>query len=136
MPADFSLFDFFNFRSFLDKVSNRLAVTFIISYLISGSLFFVLFLIPASDYTGWGLLKEIALYWLVMLFVPFIIALLAGFHIVFLLVVLVAFCIPSVLLWLSYKTADKPIGYIFCALSAACTATLCGGSIYILGQAG
>ena len=125
-------------KSIFRSTKKERIITFIVSYFLTGTLFFIymLFRDPDTGSESMGTFTAFLLYWLALLIVPFIMTVMATTGTVLFFVLIIPFCIPFFFLWLGSRSKSRTPGIIFCALSGSTFALLCATGFYILAQGG
>lgn len=111
----------------------RYLVVFISSYLIVANLYFVVAPLLFSDHLTWDFFY---FYWGALLIIPFIVAIMSTAHIGLFALAAVFFCVPTLLLWLSYRTKNRARSDLFSILGGAILAGFSIGAVLLIGQAG
>ncbi len=125
-------------KSIFRSTKKERIITFIASYFLAGTLFFIymLFRDPDTSSESMGTFTAFLLYWLALLVVPLMMTIMATTSAGLFLVFIIPFCIPAFFLWLGSRSKSRTPGITFCALSGATFALLCATGFYILAQGG
>jgi len=125
-------------KSLFKSTKKERTVVFIASYLLAGTIFFIIMPTYNPEYISgpMGVGRQFLLYWLVLLIIPLLLSIIAVSSVSLFIVVMIPFCIPFLFLWLGARSKSRVYGITSCAISGSILALLCFMGFYILGQWG